>query len=68
MKLHRISIVQIFRVERVITVTVDAPDIQSAIDKQSESDAPAFSDPGWRDSWSLENEHVEQDHVRRASG
>lgn len=55
---HHIRIVQVFRVEREIVVSVEAPDSQAAIDIQSESDAPAFDDPRWRSSWSLENEAV----------
>ncbi|WP_263588850.1 hypothetical protein [Sphingopyxis sp. GC21] len=55
---HDIRIIQVFRVEREIVVKVRAADAQAAIDLQSESDAPAFDDPGWRSSWTLENEEV----------
>lgn len=59
MTAHAIRIVQVFRVEREIVVTVDAAGEQAAVDLQSESDAPPFDDRRWRSSWSLENEHVE---------
>lgn len=55
---HKVRIVQVFRVEREIIVAVDAPDMQTAIDVQEESDAPGFDDPGWQSSWTLENEAV----------
>ncbi|WIW89616.1 hypothetical protein K3M67_06570 [Sphingobium sp. V4] len=59
MTAYSLQIVQVFRVERTIVVTVEAPDEQTAIDWQSEGDAPAFDDPRWRASWTLENELVE---------
>lgn len=55
---HQVRIVQVFRVERQIIVAIDAPDIQTAIDIQAESEAPGFDDPGWQSSWTLENEAV----------
>lgn len=58
MTAHQVRIVQVFRVEREIIVTVDAPDMQAAIDVQEESEAPGFDDLGWRSSWTLENEAV----------
>lgn len=59
MTLHRIRIVQVFRVEREIVITTEATDMQSAIDGQSESAAPGFNDRRWVSSWTLENEEVE---------
>lgn len=58
MTAHDIRVVQVFRVEREIVITVEAPDVGTAIETQSESDAPAFDDPRWRSSWTLENEEV----------
>jgi len=55
---HDIRIVQTFRVEREIVIAVEARDLQTAIETQSESDAPAFDDPRWRSSGTLENEEV----------
>lgn len=55
---HQVRIVQVYRVEREIIVTVDAPHMQTAIDIQAENEAPGFDDPGWRSSWTLENEAV----------
>lgn len=55
---HDIRIVQVFRVEREIIIAVKALDVKTAVEKQSESDAPAFDDPRWRSSWTLENEEV----------
>jgi len=59
MTAHSLQIVQVFRVERTIILSVEAPDEQAAIDRQSEGDAPAFDDPRWRASWTLENELIE---------
>jgi len=59
MTAHSLRIVQVFRVERTIILTVEAPDKQAAIDLQSESDSPAFDDPGWQAIWTLEDEQVE---------
>ncbi|WP_336963692.1 hypothetical protein [Sphingobium aquiterrae] len=56
---HEIRIVQVFRVERAIVVSVDAPDCQTAIDIQSEGDVPSFADVRWGSLWTLENEQVE---------
>lgn len=56
---HAIRVVQVYRVEREIVVSRDAPDMQSAIDGQCVDDAPAFDDPRWRETWTLENEQVE---------
>lgn len=55
---HQVRIVQIFRVEREIMVTVDAPDMQTAIDIQAENEAPSVDDPGWQSSWTLESDAV----------
>lgn len=55
---NNIRIVQVFRVEREIVISVEAQNLQMAIDKQSESEAPALDDPRWRSSWTLENEEV----------
>lgn len=60
MTFHQVRIVQVFRVEREIIVTVDAPDMQTAIDIQAENEAPGFDDPGWQSSWTLENEEIGQ--------
>lgn len=59
MTAHGLRIAQVFRVERTIILTVAAPDEQAAIDRQSEGDSPAFDDPRWRASWTLEHELVE---------
>lgn len=64
MKSHRIRIVQVFRVEREIVIDINAPDAKAAIEMQSENDAPAFDDPRWRSSWTLENEEVDAAHAR----
>lgn len=55
---HKVRIVQVFRVEREIVVSIEAADLQAAIDMQSECNAPAFDNPRWRSTWSLENEAV----------
>lgn len=57
---HQVRIVQVFRVEREIIVAVDAPDIQTTIDIQEEREVSGFDDPGWRSSWTLENEEISQ--------
>ena len=59
MTAHTLQIVQVFRVERTIIISVEAPDEQVAIDRHSEGDSPAFDDPRWRATWTLENEMVE---------
>ncbi len=56
---HTIRIVQVFRVEREIIIAVDAPDLHTAIELQSENSAPPFDDPRWRSSHTLENEQVD---------
>lgn len=55
---YDIRVVQVFRVEREIIIAVEAPDVQTAIETQSESDAPVFDDPRWRSSWTFQNEEV----------
>ncbi len=59
MTAHNLRIIQVFRVERAVILPVEAPDEQSAIDRQSEGDAPAFDDSRWQTTWILKNEQVE---------
>jgi hypothetical protein len=56
----RVKIIQVCRVERHITIDVDAPDIESAVESVSsgEIDAPDFDDPRCESYWDLQNEEV----------
>lgn len=42
---HKVRIVQVFRVEREIVVSVEAADLQAGIDMKSECNAPDFNNP-----------------------
>ena len=57
----KIQIVQIFHVERIIAIDVDAADEASAVERvaSGETDAPAFEDSRWESYWNLQSESVE---------
>ena len=56
---HKIRITQVTRVERSITIDVEADTIEDAVELQQGSDSPATGDPRWTvDREDLENEEV----------
>ena len=61
MSKHKVTIVQIFRAERRITVEIDAADRESAIEdlQSGEIDVPDFDDPRWVTGWDILNEVYE---------
>ena len=61
MSKHRVTIVQIFRAERRITVEIDAADRESTIEELQSGaiDAPDFDDPRWATGWDILNEVYE---------
>jgi hypothetical protein len=60
MPMHKVRISQTTRVERSIVIDVEADTLADAVEKQSESEAPALDDPRWTvDSDSLEHEAVD---------
>ena len=54
----KVQVFQSFNVHRRIIVEVEATDLDAAIEKQADSDAPSYDDPRWWESRSLENEEV----------
>jgi len=55
---HKVRVIQVYQVEREITVEVEAPTLEEAIDIQMMSDAPS-EELDWRYEWRLQNEEVE---------
>ncbi|QDC37225.1 hypothetical protein [Sphingobium fuliginis] len=57
---HRIRVVQIFRVVRSIETDVEAATPDQALDLIDEglADVPAFDDPGWSETRTLEHETI----------
>ncbi|GGD82346.1 hypothetical protein [Croceicoccus mobilis] len=58
MPVFKAKITQIYRVEKWITIDIEAEDEEEAIDTLNERDSPSSSDP-WEDHWSLENEVIQ---------
>jgi hypothetical protein len=56
---HQLIVRQVYRVVREIAVEVEAKDWTEAVDKQNDADAPAYDDPRWVETKTLENEEVE---------
>lgn len=54
----QLRVTQTYRVEKWITIEVEADTLADAIDRQASDDAPCSSLPGWNDHWSLESENV----------
>lgn len=61
MSKQTLTIIQIFRAERRITVEVDAEDHESAIAEfqSGSAEVPAFDDPRWKTEWNLQSEDYE---------
>lgn len=55
----RVKVTQVYRVEKWITVDVEADTADDAIETYASGDAPSSSLPGWEDHWSLQNEVVD---------
>lgn len=53
------KVTQVYRVEKWITVDVEADTVDDAIETYASGDAPSSSLPGWNDHWSLQNEVVD---------
>ena len=64
MPVFNVQVFQSFHLHRRIVVRVEAEDMDAAIEKQAESDAPAYDDPGWWESLILENEEVTEPEPR----
>jgi hypothetical protein len=61
MSKQTVTIIQVFRTERRITVEVDAEDHESAIEEfqSGSADVPDFDDPRWKTGWNLQSEDYE---------
>jgi len=59
MTMHKVKIIQVFKVVREIVVDVDAESEFAAVDQQSISDAPDYADPRWTETRELMNEECE---------
>jgi hypothetical protein len=61
---YPVQLTQTFRVQRTITIEVEAKSqqealeyVQEGVDVQTNADlTPQFRDPGWKECWKLENE------------
>lgn len=58
----KLDVTQVCRVERTITVEVEATSLDEAIEIQQKSDAPAYDDPCWVIHPDLMHEEV-REHV-----
>jgi|GEM_PF-4452177 len=58
MPIFKAKITQVYRVEKWITIDIEAENEDEAIDTLNEGDSPSSSEP-WEDHWSLENETVQ---------
>ena len=58
MNRQTITIIQTFSTVREITIDVEADDPESAVEalQNGDIDVPAFADPRWATSWSLQSE------------
>lgn len=52
MPVKNITFVQVFRVERQITIPVETTDIETTLEFL---DAPPFDDAAWKEEWDLQN-------------
>lgn len=59
MPTFRVRVTQVYRVDKSITVNVEADTAEGAIETCQSGEAPCFSLPGWQEYWELENETVE---------
>lgn len=61
MSKQTVTIIQIFRTERLINVEVDAADHETAIEEfqSGSAEVPAFDDPRWKTEWNLQSEDYE---------
>ncbi|MCK9549516.1 hypothetical protein [Aquamicrobium sp.] len=55
----RVRVTQVYRVEKWITVDVEADNADDAIEIYASGDAPCSSRSGWEDRWELQNEVVD---------
>lgn len=58
MRKFNVQVVQDYLVRREITVAVEAASMDAALDFQAASDAPAYDDPRWKETRSLQHEGV----------
>ena len=58
---HRIRITQVYRVDKTITIEVEAESVERAQELVADGDyeAPCSSAAGWSDYWELNNEEAE---------
>lgn len=56
-----VTITQVYKVTRTITLELGDETLNEAIDKLSsgETDVPSFDNPGWTSKWDLQNEEYE---------
>ena len=54
---YPVTIVQVFRVEREITVKIEAASPEEAVEIQELREAPSWNE-GWKSTWNLMNEEV----------
>lgn len=55
---QKVRITQVFRVERTSVIDVEATSHAEAVGIQEEEDAPAYDDPRWVETRTLEYEEV----------
>lgn len=53
-----VEVCQVFRVERYMTLEVEAVDMTDAIAEQEAIFDPDMDDPRWTDNWSMESETI----------
>lgn len=58
MPMFKVKVTQVYRVEKFITVEVEAATIEDAIELMENSDAPCSSLGGWNDHWDLQNDEI----------
>lgn len=58
---YKITIKQVYRVERALTLEHEADDLDSALEDYASgsTDAPSFEDRRWSSGWDLQNEEYE---------
>lgn len=53
-----VEITHEFRAYRTITVEVEAPSLDEAVDAQKQRDAPPYDDPRWNEHLEFRDEYV----------
>jgi hypothetical protein len=56
---HQVTITQVYRTVRSITIELEADTADVAVEQQAQDDAPAYDDPRWVELRTLQHEQVE---------